>query len=96
MSQTDEYRRARGRAQAKFGFFVHGAVFVAVMALLVIINMITSPDAIWFIWPLIGWGLALALHAVWVFLFADRDSIIDAMTEQELQHQHSGNPDERT
>jgi hypothetical protein len=27
------------------------------------LNMITSPDTLWFYWPLFGWGIGLALHA---------------------------------
>ncbi len=36
MTKTDEYAKARRRAEAKYGFFVHAAVFAAVMVLLVI------------------------------------------------------------
>lgn len=86
MTQTDEYTKARGRAEAKYRFFVHAAVYTAVMVLLVVINMLTSPRAIWFIWPLIGWGFAVALHGVRVYLLADRDVIVNAMTERELHH----------
>ena len=28
---------------------------------------ITSPDRFWFYWPMIGWGIGLAIHAVSVF-----------------------------
>ncbi len=86
MPQTEDYERARGRAEAKYRFFVHAVVYAAVMVLLVVINMLTSPGTIWFIWPLIGWGLAVALHGARVFLLADRNTIVDALTEHELRH----------
>ncbi len=89
MPETETYERARGRAEVKYGFFVHAVVYVAVMVLLVVINMLTSPGTIWFIWPLVGWGLAVALHSALVFLFADRDTIVDALTERELRHSQS-------
>ncbi len=82
---TEEYERARGRAEAKYGFFVHAVVYAAVMLLLVAINMLTSPGTVWFIWPLLGWGLAVVLHGARVFLMADRDAILDVMTERELR-----------
>ncbi len=85
MTPTDQYARARGRAEAKYGFFVHVAVYAAVMALLVVIDMLTSPGTIWFIWPAIGWGFLVALHGVRVYLLADRDVIVDALTERELR-----------
>ncbi len=85
MTQTDEYAKARRRALAKYGFFVHAAVYAAVMVLLVVINLVTSPGAIWFIWPLIGWGFAVALHGLRVFLLSDRNAIVDALAERELR-----------
>ncbi len=84
MTQADTYAKARSRAQAKYAFFVHAGVYAAVMVLLVIINLVTSPGHLWFIWPLIGWGFAVALHGVTVFLLADRNTVLDALTQQEL------------
>ena len=91
MTQPSDYDMARRRAVAKYRFFVHVAVYAAVMALLVVINLLTSPGAIWFIWPLTGWGLAVALHGLQVYLLADRSVVIDALTERELRH-GSGDP----
>lgn len=85
MTNTDEYAKARKRAEAKYGFFVHAAVYAAVMVLLVIINVLTSPGAVWFIWPLIGWGFAVALHGMRVYLLADKTVVLDALTERELR-----------
>ena len=86
MEQTNDYEAARRRAKAKYGFFVHAAVYAAVMLLLVVINLLTSPGVIWFIWPLMGWGLAVALHGARVFLLADKDRFIDILTARELAH----------
>ncbi|MBO6552507.1 MAG: 2TM domain-containing protein [Roseitalea sp.] len=90
MTQTEEYQQARRRAEAKYGFFKHAGVYAAVMALLVVINMVTSPQAFWFIWPLVGWGLAVALHGVRVYLLADKNTVLDALTEQELRQSGAG------
>ncbi len=86
MTDTDEYARARKRAEAKYGFFVHAAVYAAVMVLLVLINVLTLPGTFWFIWPLIGWGFAVALHGVRVYLLADKNVVLDTLTERELRH----------
>ena len=85
MTNTDEYAKARRRATAKYRFFVHAAVYTAVMALLVIIDLVTSPGDIWFVWPLVGWGLALGLHGLRAFHLADGNDIVDALTERELR-----------
>lgn len=84
MTQTDEYAKARRRAETKYAFFVHAGVYAAVMVLLVAINLVTSPGVLWFIWPMIGWGFAVALHGMRAFLLADRAVVIDAMTKHEL------------
>tara|TARA_R110002049_G_scaffold195912_1_gene365057 strand:- start:105 stop:398 length:294 start_codon:yes stop_codon:yes gene_type:complete len=93
MPETDEYAKARERAKAKYGFFVHAGVYAAVMVLLVIINLVTSPREIWFVWPLIGWGFAVALHGVRVFLLADKNVVIDKLTERELRHSSADKTD---
>ncbi len=90
MTQTDEYIKARKRAEAKYRFFIHAGVYAAVMVLLVIINFVTSPQSIWFVWPLIGWGFAVVLHGVRVFLLADKNVIVDALTEHELRQSSAG------
>ena len=95
MTNTDEYAKARRRAEAKYRFFLHAAVYAAVMVLLVLINLLTLPGAIWFIWPLIGWGFAVALHGVGVYLLADKTVVLDALTERELRHGTAHRTDRR-
>ena len=90
MTNTDAYAKARRRAAAKYRFFVHAAVYAAVMALLVIIDLVTSSRDIWFVWPLIGWGLAVGLHGVRAFHLADGHDIVDALTERELRQSGVG------
>jgi hypothetical protein len=38
-----------------------------VNALLIIVNLSTTPDKLWFYWPLLGWGIGLAAHAFGVY-----------------------------
>lgn len=45
------------------GVAVHLFVYLAVNALLIVINLRTSPDNLWSIWPVLGWGAGLAAHA---------------------------------
>ena len=81
---------ARSRAVAKYRFYKHLAVFVAVNLLLLIINLVTSPGSMWSIWPLIGWGIAIVFHALNVFVFTSRNGVLDRMTEEELRKQKEG------
>jgi hypothetical protein len=65
--QETRYQNAKARVQALRGFYVHLTVYVLVNLLLCTINLLTSPDSLWFYWPLLGWGVGLALHALGVF-----------------------------
>ncbi|MBI1313751.1 hypothetical protein GC176_20865 [bacterium] len=64
---TEQYEQAKVRVEQKLGFYIHLAVFVLVNALLTAIDLTSTPDELWFYWPLGGWGIGLVLHAVKVF-----------------------------
>ena len=49
------------------GFLIHLFVYVAVNALLIVVNLLYTPHYYWFLFPLIGWGLLLAAHAYITF-----------------------------
>jgi hypothetical protein len=65
--QETRYQNAKKRVEALKGFYTHLTVYVLVNLLLFAINVVTSPDNLWFYWPLLGWGIAVALQAVRVF-----------------------------
>jgi hypothetical protein len=67
MNTEHKYQNAKKRVQAIKEFYTHLTVYVLVNLLLFTINMLTSPDNLWFFWPLMGWGIAVALHALRVF-----------------------------
>ena len=58
------FRLATRRADMKLAFRSHLFAYVLVNAGLVAINLITSPDYWWFVWPMMGWGLGLLAHGV--------------------------------
>jgi len=55
------YREIR-KEEEKRNFLVHLMVYVLVNAMLIAINFIYSPKVIWFIYPLIGWGIGISMH----------------------------------
>ena len=65
--RAEAYRRATERVRARLGFAGHAAVWAAVAILLLIVNLIATPDFIWFFWPAVFWLVALALHGWTVF-----------------------------
>jgi 2TM domain len=68
---TDDLKRiARRRAGAKLGLYIHAGVYIAVNAALAAVQLQTTPQIHWNLWPLAGWGLGLAIHATVVLLAA--------------------------
>ena len=85
MENQEAYQKAKKRVEAKIGFYIHLAVYVGVNILLIIINLLTSPQELWFKWPLIGWGIGVFFHALGVFVFTGRSSIKERMIEKEME-----------
>ena len=65
--QEVKYQKAKERVEALKGFYVHLTVYIIVNLGLFLINMFASPGRLWFFWPLMGWGIAITLHALRVF-----------------------------
>ncbi len=53
---------------SKIGFGYHLAAYLAINAILVWINLDTSPQYLWAVWPIIGWGIGLVFHGVSLFV----------------------------
>jgi hypothetical protein len=60
-------RAAIKRIRAKRAFGVHATIYVAVNLLLIAVWAL-GRGYFWPIWPILGWGVALALHYWTVFL----------------------------
>ena len=63
MSQDDRLEMARVRARELRDLHSHLVVFGAAMALLAVLDALTG-GGWWVQWPLAGWGVGLAAHAV--------------------------------
>lgn len=78
--------KAERRVRMKMALYWHAAVFALVNAALIAINLAYTPDTLWFVWPLGGWGAALVLHALAAFQSGGLTShMIDAEVQRELQ-----------
>lgn len=86
MTRSEDYLNAKKRVEAKLSFYIHAAIFCAVNAVLIIINLSSTTDKIWFIWPLLGWGIGLALHAALVFTGKRQWSLKEKMIQDELEN----------
>ncbi|MCL2530672.1 MAG: 2TM domain-containing protein [Oscillospiraceae bacterium] len=65
-------KQAKANVQRKKEFKIHLAVYLAVNAFLVGIFFVTSRNAFhayfWPMWPMLGWGLGVAIHGAVVYL----------------------------
>lgn len=63
---TDDNRDRERRAAARLqGFKLHLLAYFLVVAALAAINLLATPETIWFVWPMVGWGTVLAIHTAW-------------------------------
>ena len=62
-SEEESVFRPRRRLRV-FGY--HLACYFLVMATLVPLNLLTTPQTPWFVFPLVGWGGVLAAHVAYV------------------------------
>ena len=60
-------QQARKRVKEIKEFYGHAFSFLLVNAMLMAVNLWTSPEHLWFLYPLFGWGIGLASHGASVF-----------------------------
>ena len=46
------------------GFFFHFSAYVLVNLILIAVNLLLTPDTLWFYWPLLGWGIGILAHGL--------------------------------
>jgi 2TM domain-containing protein len=102
VNDQELYKQAQERVQQLRGFYLHAAIYVIVNFFLLLLNLLTSLSLLWFLWPLLGWGAGLAVHAFIVF-GAGRtwgreweEQKISQIMEQERSRNPSQPPPEQT
>ncbi len=85
MNNQEAYQSAKKRVEEKVRFYRHLTIYIAVCVLLMIINVSTSTEYLWFIWPLMGWGIAVLIHALQVFGYVGESTITEQMIEKEME-----------
>ncbi len=61
------YERASKRVKELKGFYGNLISYCLVIPFLIFVNLYTVPQYHWFWWPMLGWGIGLASHALQVF-----------------------------
>jgi hypothetical protein len=81
-------REARRIARRQW-FWLHAAVFLVTQLFLVVIWALGNTDFPWFVFPLFGWGILLAAHAVYAFVVRTPEEIL---IEREAHRSDGGHP----
>ena len=93
LSPEEIDRIARKRAGAKLGWYSHAAVYVVVNLFLFAISEYGFGQRRWTIFPVLGWGLGLALHGISVFVLGAGGGLRERMVQKErerLRREHGG------
>jgi hypothetical protein len=87
MSEDNElYKKAEKIVDEKLGFYRHLYSYITVNIILAIINLITTPNNLWFYWVSVFWGIGLLSHFGKVFIFSKTLNVNkESMIEKEME-----------
>ncbi|WP_338847868.1 2TM domain-containing protein [Massilia sp. W12] len=80
-----EYALAARRVARKLEFYGHLMIYILINSFLIWINLSTTPQHLWFIWPVLGWGIGLFCHGVKTFFLGSNTGLHQRMMARELQ-----------
>ena len=81
------YRMPAHLAQAKLDLYTHLMVYVLVNLMLFSVNEIVAPSTLWYLFPLVGWGVCLAVHGLILFILVG-SHLKARLTAVELKPMH--------
>lgn len=76
-------RQARKQAGAKLGWYIHAGVYLCVNLVLVALSAASGRG--WAVFPLLGWGLGLAVHGAVVFLVTGGAGLHERLLQRERE-----------
>ncbi|CAN7572834.1 2TM domain-containing protein [Acidovorax sp. LjRoot118] len=76
---------ARKRAGAKLGWYMHAVLYVVVNLIVFSMSRYGFGNRPWSVYPLLGWGLGLALHGVSVFILGTGSGLRERMVQKERE-----------
>jgi hypothetical protein len=85
LSPEEIERLAQRRAGAKLGWYTHAVVYVLVNLFIFAISRHGFGTRPWSVYPLLGWGLGLALHGVSVFVLGTGGSLRERLVQSERE-----------
>ena len=61
-NSDERYYRARKKVREIKGFYANLAAYIGMNIFFLVVNLLTSPNELWFYWPMLGWGIGVAIH----------------------------------
>jgi hypothetical protein len=92
MEENEKYERAKKRVRALRDFYGHVIIYLIINVFLIVVNLISTPERLWFYWVTLGWGIAVILNAISVFGIGGiwgsdwEDKKIKQMLKKDNQH----------
>jgi hypothetical protein len=74
---------ARKRAGAKLGWYIHATAYILVNLLLITLSSMSGHH--WAVFPVVGWGIGLAVHGAVVFLLTGGAGLHERLVQQERE-----------
>ncbi len=62
-NKDPRYKAAQKRVEELKSFYTHVSVYLSVIAMLALLDLVTGDGLDWVIYPALGWGVAVLIHA---------------------------------
>ena len=69
-NEAERYYEAQKKVKEIRGFYEHLMVYILCNPIVIVVNLMTSPGYLWFIWCVMGWGIGLIAHGLKAFEFS--------------------------
>ncbi len=95
-----KFKIAKKRVKKVKDFYSHFTTWLVFCAFFIFINIASGGGSFWAVWPIMGWGLGVAFHAIGTFGIPGRgkdweERMIEqemARVEQQEQQKRGGKP----
>jgi hypothetical protein len=69
-AEADRYYEAQKKVTEIKKFYQHLTVYLLCNPIVIVVNLMTSPDYLWCIYSVIGWAIPITLHGLKAFEFS--------------------------
>lgn len=63
----ERYFKAKKQVEEIKGFYGNLTAYIVINIFFLFLNLKTSPEHLWFFWPMLGWGIGVIFHGFKVF-----------------------------